>query len=205
VARHGRWSALVAGAAALSAHATARADCFDRKHDGFETGIDCGAYCAPCRHGQACRFPRDCASGRCADGICEEQIWDRDDPVPRGYHVETATRDVAAIARTIGWVSFGTSYAAAYVTALTLPGELSWLYVPVAGAWVEVADRDQGGRGLLVLDAALQTVGLGLLLGGYAAAGRQIVRDDAPSAGLPALRIAPLWSGAPGLAVGGRM
>jgi hypothetical protein len=93
--------------------------------------------------------------------------------------IERAEADGPAVARTLGWVSLGIGYAGAYVAALTLPGELSALYAPVVGPWVEVADSKQGYRFLIAIDALLQSVGAGLVIGGYAMAGEQFVRQDA--------------------------
>lgn len=44
--------------------------CFDRIHDGSETGIDCGGECVPCGADQACSVPDDCQSGTCLTGHC---------------------------------------------------------------------------------------------------------------------------------------
>lgn len=172
----------VLGAVLLSraGHAT----CFDRVRDGAETDVDCGGYCAPCAEDSSCRISRDCASGRCAEGICEEQRYQSGAPVPAGYTVEVSDSDAAAKCRTLGWISLGIGYGAAYVSAISLPGELSWLYVPVIGPWAEVADKDQDLRGLIAIDGLFQTVGAGLLVGGIATAGHRLVRDDAPAARL---------------------
>lgn len=160
----------------------AHATCFDRVRDGAETDVDCGGYCAPCAEDQGCRISRDCASGRCAEGLCEEQRYESSSPVPPGYHVEVSDSDAAAKARTLGWISLGIGYGAAYVAAISLPGEVSWLYAPVIGPWVEVADKNQDLRGLIAVDGLLQTVGAGLLIGGIATSGHRLVRDDAPAA-----------------------
>src|SRR5438552_4523364 len=103
----------VAGAVLLSS--PARATCFDRARDGSETDVDCGGYCAPCAQDSACRISRDCASGRCAEGVCEEQRYEAEKTVPTGYHVELSDSDAAAKARTLGWISLGIGYGSAYV------------------------------------------------------------------------------------------
>jgi hypothetical protein len=157
---------------------TARASCFDGVRDGPESDVDCGGDCPPCDRGLLCRIPRDCYSGRCAQSICEERIMDPLEPVPPGYHAETSVADGAATARTIGWISLGAGYVGAYASAIALPGEVSWMYLPVFGPWIEVADSNQGLRGVIALDGFLQTVGAGLVLGGIAMGGRQLVRDD---------------------------
>jgi len=171
---------LVLGAVLLSS--PAQSTCFDRVRDGAETDVDCGGYCVPCAEDSACRVPRDCASGRCAEGICAEQRYETGTPVPPGYFVEVSDSDAAAKCRTLGWISLGIGYGAAYVSAISLPGELSWLFVPVIGPWAEVADKDQDLRGLIAIDAVFQTVGAGLLIGGIVTAGHRLVRDDAPVA-----------------------
>ena len=177
-----------------------RATCFDHVQDGTESGVDCGGYCPPCAEGNTCRISRDCASGRCAQGICEEQRYDAERPVPTGYHVEISDSDGAAKVRTMGFVSLGVGYGAAYAAALSLPGRVSWLYAPVVGPWVEVADKHQDLRGLIALDGLFQTVGAGLLIGGIVASGHRLVRDDAPMA---RVEIAParFGRGAYGIAV----
>jgi hypothetical protein len=170
----------VLGAVLLSSPSSAT--CFDRVRDGAETDVDCGGYCVPCAQDSACRVSRDCASGRCAEGVCEEQRYNPGDPVPPGYTVDVSDSDAAAKCRTLGWISLGIGYGAAYVGAISLPGEVSWLYVPVIGPWAEVADKNQDLRGLIAIDGILQTVGAGLLIGGIATAGHRLVRDDAPVA-----------------------
>jgi hypothetical protein len=157
----------------------ANASCFDGVRDGPESDVDCGGDCPPCDRGQFCRIPRDCYSGRCAQAICEERSHERSEEIPPGYHVETSVADSAAAARTIGFISLGVGYGAAYVTALSLPGNASWMYLPVFGPWIEVADSSQKMRGLIAVDGFFQTVGAGLVLGGIAMSGRQLVRDDA--------------------------
>jgi hypothetical protein len=171
---------LVLGGVLLAApsHAT----CFDRVRDGAETDVDCGGYCAPCAQDSACRISRDCASGRCAEGVCEEQRYESGTPIPPGYSVEVSDSDAAAKCRTLGWIALGVGYGAAYVAAISLPGEVSWLYVPVIGPWAEVADKNQDLRGVIAIDGLFQTVGAGLLIGGIATAGHRLVRDDAPAA-----------------------
>jgi hypothetical protein len=164
--------------ATLFAATPARASCFDGIQNGPESDVDCGGDCLPCERGDACRVPRDCYSGRCAETVCEEQIYEKSQPVPAGYRVETSTADGAAIARTIGWVSLGLGYGVAYASALALPGQVSWLYAPVVGPWVKVADRGQSLRGWIAVDGLFQTVGAGLVIGGIAAGGKQLIRND---------------------------
>jgi hypothetical protein len=136
--------------------------------------------------------PTDCYSGRCAAWVCEERPHIAGSGVPPGYRVEQSTADGAAIARTLGWVSLGVGYGAAYAAALSLPGEVSWLYAPVAGPWIAIAHPDQHLRGLLLVDALLQTVGAGLLVGGLATGGEQLVRDEPTTA---RLRVTPVVTG----------
>ena len=172
---------LVALAAVTGAMLMTRASfatCFDRIRNGPESDIDCGGDCLLCTDGKACRIARDCLSGYCSEGVCEERPYESDEPVPPGYRVELSERDSAALARRIGFVSLGVSYGAAYVSALALPGRLSWMLLPVAGPWILVADETQPKRGLLALDGAVQGVGFCLLVGGIIAAGHHLVRDQ---------------------------
>jgi len=178
----------VAALAAVFATGPARATCFDGIVNGPEGDVDCGGDCPACERGRACHVSRDCSSGRCAESVCEEREYTPGDPVPRGYVVQTSEGDGAAITRTIGWVSLGIGYSAAYVAALSLPGEVSWLYAPVVGPWVEVADRQQNLRGLIALDSFFQTVGAALVVGGTFARGTILVRDETLVSGV---RVAP--------------
>ena len=45
--------------------------CTDGRHNGTETGLDCGGGCASCADGQPCATAEDCASGVCAEERCE--------------------------------------------------------------------------------------------------------------------------------------
>jgi len=189
-----RRSLTLLGALLLLARSSA-ASCFDGVRDGRESDIDCGGDCPACEPGDRCWFPSDCESGRCADSVCQERAYEPGAPVPRGYRVENAEGDGAAVVRTIGWVSLGLGYGAAYVAALSRPGDLSWLYAPVVGPWVVVGKPGQTLRGLLVLDGLLQTVGAGLVVGGIATSGKQLVHD-APAAG--DVRVSPVVTGTGG-------
>jgi hypothetical protein len=175
-----RWDpvALLLASAAFAAPRPAWATCDDRVVDGTESDVDCGGDCGPCEHGSACRTARDCQSGRCAGYECEERPYIEGDPVPPGYRVEYSNTDSSAIVRTIGIISFSAGYAGAYVSALSLPGRLSALYVPVFGPWVVVADGSQQRRGLIALDGAFQIVGFSLLVGGILTGGSQLLREQ---------------------------
>ena len=182
------WRVWLGGVVSVALHsATAHATCFDRVLDGRESDVDCGGECVPCALGDACRVPLDCDSGRCAEFVCEERVYEKGAPVPKGYRVEMSTTGRAMTARTIGWISLGLGYGGAYVAALTTPGEVSWLYAPVVGPWIELARRapddhaakdDYLLRGAIAIDGLLQTVGAGLVIGGIALSGEQLVRDD---------------------------
>jgi hypothetical protein len=169
---------LLALASALFVSREAWATCFDRVRDGQESDVDCGGDCVPCERGDACRVPHDCYSGRCAESVCEERVYPKGTTIPPGYRVELSTADGGAITRTIGWISLGVGYGIAYASALALPGAESWLYAPVVGPWVVVAKPDQSLRGLIAVDGLLQTVGAGLVIGGIATGGKQLVRDE---------------------------
>jgi hypothetical protein len=164
--------------ATLFIASSAGATCFDGVRNGPESDVDCGGDCPACERGDGCTAPRDCYSGRCAEGACAERTYGKGEQVPAGYRVETSDADGAAISRTIGWTSLGIGYGAAYFAALSLPGNVSYLYVPVVGPWIEIAQKDQGLKGLLALDGFFQTVGATLVIYGIAASGRQLVRDE---------------------------
>jgi hypothetical protein len=174
--------------AALSWAGSSGATCFDGVRDGPESDVDCGGDCPACERGDKCTAPRDCYSGRCAEGLCAERTFEKGEPVPAGYRVETSDADGAAITRTIGWISLGVGYGGAYVSALSLPGSISYLYIPVLGPWIEVGQKEQGLRGLIAVDGFFQTVGATLVIYGIAAHGRQLVRDEGV---LAKLRITP--------------
>lgn len=169
---------LLGAVAALCAATPAGATCFDKVQDGQESAVDCGGDCVPCERGDACRIPHDCYSGRCAEYVCEERVYEKGTAVPPGYRVELSAADGGATTRTIGWISLGLGYGVAYASALALPGQVSWLYAPVLGPWVVVANPDQPLRGLLAVDGLLQTVGAGLVIGGIATGGKQLIRDE---------------------------
>jgi len=156
----------------------AAASCYDKQRNGPETDVDCGGDCLPCAIDQACRAPRDCRTGRCADGICEEFAYHTGEPLPPGYRVETSNEDAAASARKAGLLFFGIGYGAAYVGALALPGRLSWLYAPVVGPFFALEGREDWAKALLIADGVLQSAGAALLIGGIAGKGKQLVRID---------------------------
>ena len=156
--------------------APAHASCFDHVKNGPESDVDCGGDCPACERGSSCGAPHDCYSGRCAENVCTEREYVKGTEVPAGYRVDTSEADSPATTRTIGWVSLGLGYAGAYAAALSMPGEVSWLYAPVLGPWIEVADRNQGLRGLIALDGLLQTVGGGLVVYGVLASGQERLR-----------------------------
>lgn len=55
-----------------------RNTCFDGDQGGTETDEDCGGSCDPCDPGLACKVPRDCASGVCRRGTCQEPSCEDD-------------------------------------------------------------------------------------------------------------------------------
>src|SRR5512143_701555 len=109
-------------AAALALFATraagAASSCYDGVQNGPESDVDCGGDCPLCDIGRACRVARDCQSGLCTAGQCEERLWTPSEPIPAGYRVDQSNRDRAATARLGGALFFGVGYGAAYVTAL---------------------------------------------------------------------------------------
>ncbi len=189
---------MVACAAILIA-APSFATCFDGVRNGPESDVDCGGDCPACERGDYCRTPRDCYSGRCAEFVCAEREYTKGAKVPAGYRIEASDADSAAITRTIGWTALALGYGTAYVAALSLPGQVSWLYAPVVGPWIEVSDKHQGLRGLLAVDGFFQTVGAALVIGGVAAGGRQLVRDEGV---LARVRVSPVALGRSGFGIG---
>ena len=55
---------------------TAVPSCTDGERNGNETGVDCGADCAPCDVGVECVNPGDCSTGVCTDAICAAAVCD---------------------------------------------------------------------------------------------------------------------------------
>ena len=193
----GRWClALAFVSVALFVTRPADAHCFDGQRDGTETDVDCGGACAPCEYGDACIEWRDCLTGRCGAGTCEERPYEGG-PVPPNYQVVMSTHDAAATARDLGFLSFGLGYAVAYVAALSVPAENAVLFVPVYGPWKMSARKGQENPGILVVDAIVQTVGFILVVGGFASAGKQLIRTDQPT-----LRVAPTRVGESGYGFG---
>jgi hypothetical protein len=167
--------------------------CFDGRLDGPESDLDCGGDCVPCPLEALCQVARDCESGRCAEGICAEQVYQPGAPIPDGYHLERAENDAAATARFCGALFFGLSYAAAYTSGVSYPGRLGALYAPVVGPWIALRYADATvGKVLLATDGALQGAGVVLLAGGLIGAKQRLVRDPEESV---ALVIAPGPSG----------
>lgn len=164
----------------------AEPSCYDGVKNGPETDVDCGGDCIPCGLDLTCYVPRDCLSGRCEDRICAEQPYEDGAPVPRGYTVETSTRDAAASARKAGFLFFGVGYGAAYVGALAVPGRVAALYVPVIGPFMVLEGREPWVKGLLIADGVIQAAGAVLLIGGIAGRGEQLLRVDWAS-----LKLAP--------------
>lgn len=52
--------------------------CSDGIRNGSETGVDCGGSCLRCATGQPCQVAADCASARCAGGLCATCAADAD-------------------------------------------------------------------------------------------------------------------------------
>ena len=126
---------------------------------------------------------RDCVSGRCGAGQCIERPHLAGAPIPAGYESRLSQRDAAASARTAGLWFFAAGYATAYVGALSLPGRLAYLQIPVLGPWLALRKIDPPeGKALLAIDGAVQGAGAVLLAGGFLVAGRQLVRTKVETA-----------------------
>ena len=183
-----------------------KGDCDNGAQDGIESDIDCGGACEPCAIEKQCRLARDCVSGRCGEGICVERPLDSDDPIPDGYEVAMSRGDAASTARAAGVLFLGVGYAGAYLAALSLPSVLGKMYVPVIGPWLSLKHVEGGdGKTWLVADGATQAVGLGLLVGGYALAGRQLLRKPKSRGEGETVQVIPhVGRHASGLTVAGR-
>ncbi len=163
--------------------AVAAGSCYDGEQNEPESDVDCGGDCPLCAVGRTCHVARDCESGLCNAGRCEERSWTPGDPLPAGYHVETSTHDRAATARLGGAWFFGVGYGAAYLSALILPNKLSVMYVPAVGPWLALKNADPGApKTLVVADGVVQDVGAVLLIGGLIGAGQQVLRQREPTA-----------------------
>ncbi len=156
--------------------------CVDGVRNGLESDVDCGGDCSPCEIGDQCNGWRDCWSGRCAEGECEERAYELGMSLPPGYDVETSTHDGAATARYFGAGFFAAGYGAAYVGAVANPTELAWLFAPVIGPWITMGKVDSG-EVLLAVDGVLQGAGALVLIGGLIGSGKQLVRQELPPPG----------------------
>jgi len=181
-------------------------DCDNGVQDGIESDIDCGGACEPCAIEKQCRLARDCVSGRCGEGICVERPHVSGDPIPDGYEVAMSREDAASTARDAGILFLGVGYAGAYLAALSLPSRLGKMFVPVLGPWLNLKQVEGGdGKTWLVADGAVQGVGLGLLVGGYALAGRQLLRKPGAEAESESVQVIPhVGRHGSGLTVAGR-
>lgn len=163
----------------LSAPAHAGESCNDGKKNGPESDVDCGGDCPSCAVGQSCASARDCASGLCGEGVCQERVIARGTDAPPGYETRASSSDAGATARHAGLLFFGVGYAGAYVSALALPGKLSWMYAPVFGPWLSLRNVEEPVlKALIVADGALQAGGAALIIGGVVSSGSQIVRTE---------------------------
>lgn len=155
--------------------------CEDGVQNGPETDVDCGGDCLPCWHRKHCNLPADCASGLCADGRCHERILLPGAQIPAGYEARPSRRDAAGTARIAGLAFLATSFGASYVAAASYPSVLGALYLPVLGPWLSLSHVDSpGARFALATDGSLQLAGSILLIGGFALAGRQLLRLPPP-------------------------
>jgi hypothetical protein len=69
-----------------SVHTCMPIDCTNVVKDGNETDVDCGGLCPGCDDGKVCVVADDCASGVCADSIC--QVPKCDDGVKNGAETD---------------------------------------------------------------------------------------------------------------------
>ncbi len=167
--------------------------CDDGVQNGPESDVDCGGDCPPCERRGRCQRASDCASGLCAANVCEERRWLPGEPVPAGYETRVAQSDSAASVRLVGSIFLGVGYSGAYVAALSYPGRIGALYVPIAGPWLTLKQTDaSAAKAVLAADGAIQGAGAILLIGGIVGAGTQLVRK--PPAEPPPVAIVPTVS-----------
>ncbi|MEZ4220882.1 MAG: hypothetical protein R3B13_08130 [Polyangiaceae bacterium] len=183
--------------AVLSITATSQAgeSCHDGIKNGPEADVDCGGDCPPCALGKACTNARDCVSGLCAEGECTERTIPKGSEAPTGYETRTSFSDPGATARQAGIAFFSIGYAGAYVSAITLPGTLSWMYAPLIGPWLTLSQVEKAEfKGLIVADGAFQAGGALLIIGGLVSSGPQIIRSE--TAGIRVTpRVSPYMTG----------
>jgi hypothetical protein len=120
-------------------------------------------------------------------------------PIPPGYHLETRARRGLVVS---GPIIFGVPYVLSMSVAASSRYEPDrWLYAPVFGPFVNLAQRkddcavnsvsigssatvscsgDSATRFFLMFDGLMQTAGATMLILGLALPQRVLVRDDAP-------------------------
>jgi hypothetical protein len=166
-------------------------ECRDDIQNGPESDVDCGGDCAGCAPSKRCIVPTDCASGRCADGRCQERVLGPREGIPEGYTTRRSRHDAAATARRGGWVFLGATFVMSYVAAAIDPGRLGELYAPVVGPWLVLDDvSSKGAKAAWIANGALQAGGALLLAGGYLGAKRQLIRVPDDHDGEKSLEIA---------------
>lgn len=99
-----------------------------------------------------------------------------------------STTDGAATARRAGVVLFFAGYTPAYLAAVADPTNLGWMFAPIAGPWLALGHVDKGDA-LIIIDGALQAAGALVLIGGFASAGQQLVREPPSLALVPSLAL----------------
>jgi len=153
--------------------------CEDGIQNGPESDIDCGGDCPPCERKDRCNTASDCWSGLCAEGACRERRLEAGEPIPPGYDTQLARADAAASVRLVGSIFLGLGYGSAYIAALSYPGGVGELYVPLAGPWLTLKHGETpAAKALLAADGAIQGTGAILLIGGVVGAGTQLVRKE---------------------------
>jgi hypothetical protein len=138
-------------------------------------------------------------------------------PIPPGYHHETRPRRGLVIA---GPIVFGVPYVLSMSVAASSRYEPDrWLYAPVVGPFIDLAQRgddctrstvvtgpgttstfetcseDSSTRFFLMFDGLMQTAGATMLILGLALPQHVLVRDDAPYTGSTGSRFS--WAVAP--------
>jgi len=150
-----------------------------------------------------------------ASPVSQAQIdhWESGDPVPAGYHVGSKTRVGMIIGgAVITGITWGiTALGAAAFSAAdkttdnfnvalggkARPTDVTPLYIPVAGPFIQVATTGGGvvGKVFLLLDGAIQAGGAAMIIYGIVSPREFLVRDAKKTT-------KPTWTVAPGVGPG---
>jgi len=111
--------------------------------------------------------------------------WPEGTPAPAGYHWERKARLGAIIAGAcvlgVTWILTSTVGALGYDLSTPKDSDYLWLYVPVAGPFVELLNNapTATAKVFLVTDGLAQAAGAALLIYGVTSPVSRVVRNDA--------------------------